>query len=643
MAKYCFLILFVGAALFSHLAAAAPPSETLLPSTTKGFLSVPDMDTLTAKWQETQLGQLVDDPVMKPFIDDLKVQIRSKLSKAQMRLGLNLEDLEGIAAGEVCLAAIQPGGDPAQHALTLLVDITGHHKEAAVAIEKTTKDLIAQGATKRTETVNGISVIVLTIPNRRPEKPAIEVYRVVHKDQLVVADRQQVLEGILKRLDGEQVGETLSQVEAFAAVMKRCAKESGAMKPHIRWFVEPFGYAHVLRAANGGRKRRGVDMLKILSHQGFTAIQGAGGLAFLATGDQEIVHYYFVFAPPVASTKDAADGQRYELAARMLNFPNSKTLQPQDWVFRDLGAYFSFNWKMADAFEYAKTMVNEMMGAKKGQDLFEDTIGSLAEDKDGPQIDLRKDLVRHFGERVSIITDCRRPITPDSERLMFAIELINPKAVRKNVNRAMENDPDAKKRIFNGTIIWEILTDDAPAEVEPLQIDGGGGYNPFAEEEEEFAAEDRDRVLPNSAITVVHGHLIVASNVDFIVELLQRKVGINRLADATDFITVQDALDKLGSQNDSFRFFTRTDEAYRTTYELIRQGKMPEAKTVLGKLLNRMLGPDEEGILREQQIDGSKMPDFDAVRRYLGPAGVYVRSEADGWYVTGCLLKKEMR
>ena len=32
----------------------------------------------------------------------------------------------------------------------------------------------------------------------------------------------------------------------------------------------------------------------------------------------------------------------------------------------------------------------------------------------------------------------------------------------------------------------------------------------------------------------------------------------------------------------------------------------------------------------------------DAVRRYLGPAGVYVRSEDNGWYVAGCLLSKDV-
>jgi hypothetical protein len=112
--------------------------------------------------------------------------------------------------------------------------------------------------------------------------------------------------------------------------------------------------------------------------------------------------------------------------------------------------------------------------------------------------------------------------------------------------------------------------------------------------------------------------------------------------DTADYQIVGDALGKIGSNEDSVHVFTRTDEAYRPTYELIRQGKMPESKTLLGKLLNRLLGPEEEGILREQQIDGSKMPEFDAVRRYLGPAGLFVRSDEDGWFTAGCMLSKDL-
>ena len=39
------------------------------------------------------------------------------------------------------------------------------------------------------------------------------------------------------------------------------------------------------------------------------------------------------------------------------------------------------------------------------------------------------------------------------------------------------------------------------------------------------------------------------------------------------------------------------DEEYRATYELIRAGKMPEAETIMGDLLNSLFAedPDEKG------------------------------------------------
>ena len=108
-----------------------------------------------------------------------------------------------------------------------------------------------------------------------------------------------------------------------------------------------------------------------------------------------------------------------------------------------------------------------------------------------------------------------------------------------------------------------------------------------------------------------------------------------------DYQIVNESLNKLGAGEESFRFFIRTDEAYRPTYELIRQGKMPESETMFGKALNSLLGPEDEDVLREQEIDGSQMPEYQVVRRYLGPAGLFLQTEKNGWFITGCLLNKE--
>jgi hypothetical protein len=117
-----------------------------------------------------------------------------------------------------------------------------------------------------------------------------------------------------------------------------------------------------------------------------------------------------------------------------------------------------------------------------------------------------------------------------------------------------------------------------------------------------------------------------------------------RLASSEDYKQVVGVLNQHAASERSILEFGRSDEELRPIFELVRQNKMPESKSILGKLLNRILTTDKEqrdGILRKQQIDGSSLPSFEAVRRYLGPHGGVVRSENDGWIMTGVVLNKE--
>jgi hypothetical protein len=139
------------------------------------------------------------------------------------------------------------------------------------------------------------------------------------------------------------------------------------------------------------------------------------------------------------------------------------------------------------------------------------------------------------------------------------------------------------------------------------------------------------------------GHRFIASHREYLVHFLKEKPADETLAGAPDFHEVDATLNRLLEGPGAVRGFRRSDEAYRPTYELLRQGKMPESETLLGRLLNRLLTPpedEEEGILRKQKIDGRQLPNFEMVRRYFSPAGVAVRSLDDGWFVVGATLTK---
>jgi hypothetical protein len=74
------------------------PSDTLLPPTTKGYLSIPDVDAFESSFQATQIGKLLDDPLMKPFFEDIREQIESRVVRSDNPLTIRLEDLGRSAA-----------------------------------------------------------------------------------------------------------------------------------------------------------------------------------------------------------------------------------------------------------------------------------------------------------------------------------------------------------------------------------------------------------------------------------------------------------------------------------------------------------------------------------------------------------------
>jgi hypothetical protein len=140
----------------------------------------------------------------------------------------------------------------------------------------------------------------------------------------------------------------------------------------------------------------------------------------------------------------------------------------------------------------------------------------------------------------------------------------------------------------------------------------------------------------------VDGKLLVSSHVDFIIQVVQQmqESASESLTQSSDYHRVSAALDKLGVGGESFRIFSRSDETYRATYELIRQGRVGESESLVARLLNRLNG-EKAAAKHMQKIDGSKLPDYEYVRKYLGPVGAVVETETDGWMISGFLLSQE--
>lgn len=612
---------------------AARPSDSLLPDTAKGYVSVASVEQVKTSWKQTQLGQLLDDEMMKPFAEDLGEQLRSMWSGTLSDLGVKWEDLEKVSAGEVAGALIHPKNQ--KPGMVTLIDVTGKASETTELLKQIDEDLKKNGATATQQTLHETQVTLYekrVKPKDDADAPD-KIYRAAYftkDDLLCVTSSIESAAEILKRFTGEHP-DSLNKLGIYQTVMNRCRAASGDLAPQARWFAEPLGLAKAIRILRDAPAPEGTDMLKVIENQGFAALKSLGGHVNFAVGQYDLLHRTAAYAP-----------KPYEKAMRMLVFPNGENLKPQSWVPADVATYITVNWDMKNAFEMASTLFDELFGEGE-EGVFEDTLESIRTDPNGPGIDIRKDMIAHIGSRATMIVDLALPITTTSERMLFAADTTNEKALAVTIQKSMEGDPTVTRREFEGHTIWEITEQELPDEptVELPGSDlplGDLPTPPGGPEGEE--KEEQKRLLGSSAICVAHGHIFVATHVELLERVLHQEPGQPSLADTVDYQLVSRELDKLAGGAHSMRVFRRTENEFRGTYELLKRGEMPEAKTMAGKMLNKVFGVTE-GETREAKIDGSKLPDFEAVRRYLGPAGLVSVSEEDGWLVTGFTLNKE--
>lgn len=640
------MLLMAGAAVADG--AAFAPSETIFPATTKAWLSIPDSRGFGDAFNRSSYGQLLKDPNMKPFVESFRKQLSESGSKRLAKLGLKLEDLDAVPGGEIAAAAI--GLDDGLLATVLLVDTTGHDKEADTLLTTIEERLVERQAKKLT--VEGLpeEIRVYSLPPdadaARRDEATVRERRVAFArgpGALVVGDHAATVADILATL-AKGRADSLASLPGFAAVTKQCGQHVAASAAPLRWYVDPFGFATAYQATNPPReKKKGPDYVAILNRQGFDAVKAAGGFLAFDDGIYELKHHAMIYAPPLEGRQPFAI-DRFDGAARLLHFPDVETIAPPAWAPRDVSSWVSLQVDLQNAFNSIEPLVDDIVGE---EGVFDDVIASLKEDPDGPQIDVEKDLVDCLGSRVTVISDYAEPIGVESERLVIAIEATDPERVAQTVAKSMSTDPDMQKVDFNGLVIWELI--DRTMEIPKLEIETPGGAIAHADHDDDprdarrrrqRLREREEKLLPHSAVTIANGHLLIASHRDFLERVLATSGGGESLASATDYATAAAELGKALPGKSAARSFNREDESIRPAYEMLRQGMMPKSKSMLGQLLNGLLGDGKEGHVREQKIDGSTLPEFDLIRGYLGTGATGLQTLADGWYITGFTLPK---
>jgi hypothetical protein len=637
-----------------QLSEAAPvSSDRIFPDSTKGYFAIRNLKEFGEQWRQTQTGQLMNDPLMEGFKEDIQKQIANRLSKT---FGLTLDGISALPSGEVAIGMIAIPDQVPGYVFTM--DIHDRRPIADEYVKKLSDKLVLAGVKRSAEKYKEQEIIIFKFPEiprperartadgeEKPEAKPVErfAYYMFKDDHLIVSDQLHLIKLIADRTV-KQTGKCLADVEDYQIVMKRCLDDMPKdSQPIVRWYVEPLNYGESLRVLlqeppSAVKKKEKPSIFSVLKQQGFDAIRGVGGVVSLKAEGKESIYRIFVYAK-----------KPYRLAMRMLVFPDNTNFVPPTWMPADIARCTVIYLDPMAIFDNFGTLFDALvMQGEEG--VWEGIVKDLEEDPYGPKINLREELVVNLGHRVLGMTKYEVPITPNSESIVFALEIKEGKeeAMFASVKKLFDGDPEMQGDEHRSYIIWHRI----PAEdiIAPVVIDVPSLVDAAPTSDKKPAVkveteEDAPPIFPDGAIAVAKGCLFVSTNIEYLKTILDRLDAEQEAAikNEKEYKEIDQIFASMGiTEKPHFlQFFARTHATLRPTYELIRQGRMPHSNTVLGKAMNALLAPDAEPGTRKQAFDGSLLPPFNAVEKYFGSVGLYGISEENGYFFTGFLLNRE--
>lgn len=587
--KWLPVLLLLGA--LTRAEAAPPTPEELLPANTTGFVSIANLTKLEQGWKETQLAKLLADPNFKPFMDE--VVAKTKGSNYLLdTIGVSWDTFKNAGGGQLGWGLVLASPTEVAHVLTL--DMNGRSQSARDAFFiELGKQLQGQCAQLSQRQQDGMNMIVAELPNNR------QIIYGIKAGVMVCTDHWGTLQGILARWTGAANNSLVSQ-QPFQMVQQRTRPHPGETA-QIHWYFVPLLRAEAEMIFKPELKKvKGDNLVQVLRKEGVDAIRGVGGSVALASNGTDMLVRMSAFAP-----------QPYVNAMRMAKLPNETLDRPEPWVPADVSTWATISLDLLNAFDTFDTVFERLADEPAGT--FKEIIKSLKDDPDGPRVDVRREIFEQVTNRITFINDALVPVSPKGERFLFAVPAKSSLAatiLAEGIRKCFENDRRFKTKRVNGALVWE--------------------YHPRPK-------KGQPVTLPTTAITVANGTLFISTHGDLLEKVLTQgnKPG---LAAAPDFQRFMSEMVRLGMGPSSHRFFARVEDGARTTYEMMRAGRLAEVESAYAHILLAFVKLDADG--KRLRIDGSKLPPYEKVAPYLDLIGSYSFTHDDGWSLVGVGLKR---
>ena len=593
-----------------------PRAVDMFPAETQAFVWMPSSKSFLDNWAETELGKLAADERLKEFWISQQEEISNRFSNAGWQLSLKLDDLPEICSGQAAMGWIaRPSIAAKPYSLGLIVDVAGRDSQVTAFLDRIQGEMDSKKATTESIALDGLSVKHYVLPKLANDTKIRDSYYVLSQGQLLAADDLETIKDLVKAQSGVQTG-ALSQSNIYKNVQSKIERDDHPSE--IEYFVQPIGFGKLLRSVSGKQAKSQVDILKLLEGQGFDRILCAAGSVQLNKPDLDMHHQGFILREEELPT-----------SVQILDFPNQEQLVPPSWISVNSAGVLGFSWNFSDAFPKFKGIVDAYIGDEQ----FDEILDGIKRDPNGPQIDIKQELLPYIGTEFFAISEIVEPITPESKRSLICIKLKDPDNKLSGVlNRYSKSEPGASTEDIGEYRIWKFSNEEEEEEIiEFNQVPGQG-----KEEEEE-----EKPLLNEWAVSIVDGYFVFASNPETLTKVIAnaQNKDIQGEFERLEAVQAVRAMQKKLVHGNGFSFseVDLADRSFEMQYELFRQGILPQSRSLLALVLERILKTDKS---KAQELQGNKLPPFDQVKQFFTPTGMVIRTEKDGWGIDGFILGK---
>jgi len=545
--------------------------EALLPKEVLVYFSLPSIPELKERLDGSLSGDMLQDPEFQPFMDGVKAKIEEASAKMKEEVGVTVDDLLAIPQGEITFAVIEL--PPRKLAMVLLLDYGDSRDTIDTLIGKMEEGLKESGGEVEGEEVGEVNIRTFTF-EQEGENPFNKLAYFDHDNYLAFASDPEALKAVLERWDGKSE-ETFASHEIFGYIIDQCTTDG--RDPLMKWYVNPIGLTQSAISLMQAQVPQAGLVLGFLPVLGLDKLKAMGGASDIAVDDFDAVYKSFFYVEQPTSG-----------VLNVFQFP-ATDLAPPKWVPADVTVYSAMNWNVSGAYTAIETLVDSFQGPGALGKL----IDQLAENDEGPQVHLKKDVIDQLTGQIHIVigaTDEEADPNPENveqatPKMIFALDVKNAAKLNAVLVKAAKSEGfQGKTRDFEGITIYE------------MENPGGGG----------------------ASLAVADKHLMIATDDALLENALRPSSDTAPLSADAVYKTVSKKFPKkvsmLGFQNGNSQL--------QTLYQMVKAGTVPDM-------------PEE---FRELTM---KLPEYESLKKYLRASGGYTVPDKEGALSVSFTLKDQ--